>query len=108
MAVGHWPGGDARTPPRMCPFCGYVTDAASGLQAEHHGAVPEPGDWAVCLKCGEAAVYADGLALRKPALGEREALRLEDPEADRMLARASALAREQRRAMPIPERGGRA
>ena len=94
-----------RLPPSLCPHCGYAMDAASALRAD---AVPEPGDWTVCLACGGVMQFDASLRPALPALGAYEALRLSHPQHHAAIERASRLAREQRRTDPIPESGGRA
>jgi hypothetical protein len=37
-----------RVPPSFCPFCFYQMDAVSSVGSE---AVPEPGDFTVCIDC---------------------------------------------------------
>jgi hypothetical protein len=67
----------ARVPPSMCPACGYACDAATSL--EDRDAVPEPGDWTVCLACGELLVFSPLMVLQKPEPGAIAAMRLAEP-----------------------------
>lgn len=52
-----------RTPENPCPACGYLMDAAAPVDDSRAG--PVPGDYCVCLNCGEMLVYEAGLKLRK-------------------------------------------
>lgn len=47
--------------PSACPTCGYLMDAARCLS--NKTARPKPGDFSVCLKCGEMLRFTDGLLL---------------------------------------------
>jgi hypothetical protein len=38
----------------LCPHCGYVLDASSGLTT---GGSPTPGDATICIDCAGAAIY---------------------------------------------------
>jgi hypothetical protein len=46
----------------VCPKCGYVCTAMSGV---NHDKAPEPGDYNVCLRCAAPMVLGEGM---KPAL----------------------------------------
>jgi hypothetical protein len=50
-----------------CPSCGH---GVNGAMSAGQGARPEPGDWAVCIRC--AAVSKYGADLRLVALTEAE------------------------------------
>lgn len=52
-----------RLPESHCPACGYLMDAATPVDGGKDG--PTPGDFSVCLNCGEMLVYEAGLKLRK-------------------------------------------
>lgn len=44
-----------------CPHCGYLMDAASNADASK--AAPVPGDYSVCLNCGEFLRFGSRLRL---------------------------------------------
>jgi len=46
-----------------CPHCDHATDRVTAVDA---GRGPEGGDLSICVACGEWAVFADDLMLRKP------------------------------------------
>jgi hypothetical protein len=66
-----------RHEPTACPRCGYRLDAASDLIG---GATPKPGDFSVCLNCGELLRFnrkrilriCRPHELRDPGLGPKE------------------------------------
>jgi hypothetical protein len=60
-----------KTPPTVCPKCGYVTDSLG--QADGDG-VPRPGDVSLCLKCGHLTAFAEDLSLRELTDDERQAV----------------------------------
>ena len=48
-----------------CPWCGYRADAASTLDGEK--VKPKPGDFTICLECGEWSVFTGvGARRRRP------------------------------------------
>jgi hypothetical protein len=51
-----------RTPPQMCPNCGYVFDAAT--EAIKAKAKPKPGDVSLCLNCINVGIYNADLSVR--------------------------------------------
>lgn len=46
-----------------CPHCGEIMDAATPLDRDRD-AKPSPGDFAVCIGCGEPSVYTQDGTLR--------------------------------------------
>jgi hypothetical protein len=89
-----------RFSPRMCAFCGYTFDAASGLDHEHPA---KDDDVSICLNCGLIHLL-DGGRFR-PATKEEIAafpayLRREIARAER--------ARRLARLPDLTQRGGRA
>lgn len=94
-----------RTPATLCPHCGYAMDAASSMQGE---AVPDPGDWSICLRCAGVLQFDATLRPGLPALGAYEALRLADPEHWEAIEAERHKARTLQRIAPIPDRGGKA
>jgi len=55
----------------VCPFCGALNDASTGVL---HGQVPRVGDISVCAYCQEAGIFAKDekghLIIRKPTAKE--------------------------------------
>lgn len=51
-------------PPCPCPYCGHTHDKAS-LAAEDRP--PEPGDFTICIRCGEMCIITERLLLAKPS-----------------------------------------
>jgi hypothetical protein len=50
------------TPINVCPYCGYTTNCATGLD----GHIPKELDISVCIKCFSIALFNKDLSLRKP------------------------------------------
>ena len=76
-----------------CWSCGYRMDAHSAVGYED--ATPKPGDWSVCLACGELAVYSPALGalvLREPTAAEREVALKDDVIVQTMFAQRQARA----------------
>ena len=44
-----------------CPLCNYKIDSAS--RPNDDKAVPVPGDFTICLNCGDILMFADDMAL---------------------------------------------
>src|SRR5688500_6985800 len=62
---------DFETTPSPCPFCDYVMDGAfNALEPVK----PSPGDFSLCINCGEWCVFGDDMRLRKPSHEEYEAI----------------------------------
>jgi hypothetical protein len=61
----------------LCPHCGAKLDAATFAGKGEHTA--KPGDWSICIYCTQMLVFDGDMTLRKPAEGEFETLRKEDP-----------------------------
>lgn len=96
-----------RMPARLCPACGYHTDAASGIDGKATAA-PGKGDITMCLACG-AILQFDAFGTLKPS--DPSALRafaIEDPEAHRRLHQSQKFVRTQKDWAPRDRRGGRA
>lgn len=54
----------SRVPPCLCPWCGYMSDAATSVgKAE---IVPKPDDISMCIDCGGLLVFKPDLTMRKP------------------------------------------
>ncbi len=60
-----------RHPLAACPTCRRPIDAATSVTTD---ACPEPGDFSVCVTCGEILRYREDLTVRKC-----EAPELDDP-----------------------------
>lgn len=60
-----------------CPSCGYEMDAATELGSENKNSAPNPGDFALCLSCGEILRFDDKLKFRTATQKDLEDL---DPE----------------------------
>ena len=41
----------------QCPECGHFVDSSTGVGETEASATPEPGDFALCIKCAEPGVY---------------------------------------------------
>ncbi len=67
-----------RLPPSLCPHCGYFADAASPSD-QNPGAVPKPGDFTLCFRCGEVLHFDDQMRMAALPFGKLEAARLDDP-----------------------------
>ena len=55
----------------LCPACGYAADRTVSIDTS---ARPKPGDASLCMSCGEASIWQDGMLLRLPT--EKEASEL--------------------------------
>jgi hypothetical protein len=65
-------------PPARCPSCGSLNDGATSVELD--GAIPKPGDIAICGYCRELLQY-EGEALALVRLeGEDRVLALADPK----------------------------
>lgn len=51
-----------RMPDAHCNNCGALLSGASGYNTNE---MPTPGMWALCIYCGNLAVYADDMTLRE-------------------------------------------
>jgi hypothetical protein len=80
-----------RLPPRLCPECGTLLDAASAPKSD---ARPSPGDWTVCIHCAAALVFDTELKVQAPGFGALEALALTEPETAAQLRRHQAAVRQ--------------
>lgn len=63
-----------RTPPQLCPACGYLVDAAS--KADGGDKRPMPGDLTMCMECQEPFQFGEGMVLERVDL---DTLENEDP-----------------------------
>lgn len=81
------------TPPSRCPKCGTTQTRAKSIDADaEEGDMPCPGDFSVCLDCGELLCFDGRLALRLPTAEERvEAL--DYPELQAVMARIRGMRR---------------
>ncbi len=70
-------------PRSACPPCGYEMDTAS--PAGGGGAIPEEGDFTMCINCGATLRFNADLTLRSATLADIETL---DPEAAMQLGKA--------------------
>ena len=76
-------------PEQTCEVCGYKFDCAMGTGSQR----PRPGDYSVCLKCGEIYTYQPDMTMRVPTLMELMEL---DAETSRQLELVQTKIREQR------------
>lgn len=56
-------------PTCTCVICGYQFDCASRPNNNQEGR-PRPGDFSLCLKCGEIYVFKDDMTIRLPTVAE--------------------------------------
>lgn len=91
---------DVRFAPWMCGTCGYLMDAAGGLNSE---ATITEGDLAICFNCGTAYTLDKG-AFRKMTPAELASLSAEE----RRDLVQHQMAREAARLPDMSRRGGRA
>lgn len=61
---------DVHAVPAVCPECGDVHDCQSNASPDDTRP-PVPGDFTVCLNCGEVMVFDDALRPRRSTLEER-------------------------------------
>ena len=81
-----------RVPPSPCPYCGFVCDAATGVREEDD--VPTAEDSVtVCIECASILFFNDDLTLRRPHLGEIEAIKEQGDGVYDMLWRAQQAVR---------------
>ena len=64
------------TKPEPCPWCGTEVDRASFTMRDQRE--PEPGDMTVCLHCGSASLWIEGMRLVKVTNEMRARLLPED------------------------------
>jgi len=91
-----------RTPPQMCPSCGYVFDAAT--EAIEAKAKPKPGDVALCLNCINVGIYNADLSVRPATEAEIAAF---DAGTKKLIGQAR-IARASAPFGNLARRGGRA
>jgi len=63
-------GPSQRIPSSPCTNCGKEEDGASCVGDAEEDALPNPGDFCICIECGHAMVYGDGLVKRDPTAAE--------------------------------------
>ena len=61
---------------RRCPYCNYLVDAATPIDKQP--IAPEPGDYLLCISCGEFSIETDMMTIRKPTFDEAEAIELDN------------------------------
>lgn len=61
-----------------CPYCGFKFEATTGI-TNLHTRGPKPGDMTVCVECGEASKFGEGLVVEKISVLEREQFASSDP-----------------------------
>ncbi len=62
-------------PAQLCPSCGYMMDTATHTaDGSDDGDGPAPGDYGMCVSCGELLCFDDGMNYRVPTAGEINAL----------------------------------
>jgi hypothetical protein len=89
-----------RTAPELCHACGYATNAAA--EVDGRAGTPDPGDWSLCLNCGEVSVF--GLDLKRRRLTEAELRDMSDDDRDTMrYAKANCL---RARGIDLTKHGG--
>lgn len=69
------------TPLGLCPYCEYKLDAATGANTD---ALPEEGDWTVCIDCAGLLLFDKELKLRCPTPMEKKHME-QDPEIVKVL-----------------------
>lgn len=94
-------GDGFRMPPRMCPHCGEVLDAAAPLDTD---ARPEPGDLSLCARCGGLVEFGSQLELLIPSDATIAELQQDRVEWSRLM-QAQALLRD---CLPPPKKPSRA
>lgn len=52
------------TPLNLCPTCGYAMDRATDALDEPGAPAPKPGDFSMCLSCGQPLRFTEGLHIR--------------------------------------------
>lgn len=100
------PAHDPRTGVKaaVCPSCGMKMDAATSVTGggEH---IPRPGDYSVCLQCGQILIFDEE---REPVLALPEDLEHAEktsPENFKLLMKASAIAKEMAKSgLPLKDR----
>jgi hypothetical protein len=74
-----------------CPFCGKINDR-HGAPFPEEERPPQPGDFSMCIGCGQIAVFAESMQLRSLTAAEMNELQQQDPITYvQMLAAAKAL-----------------
>lgn len=88
MAAGAMPEPMVtRLPPQSCPGCARVMDAHASNDAGEPDAVPRPGDWTQCLRCGVGLVFLEDYQVRMLSEDEELALPREVKRAFRKVRR---------------------
>lgn len=76
-----------RTPPAVCPKCGYQMNAATPATPGTKTA-PEPGDFSICIECAAALRFGPARCLREVTDEELAELALEDLQGFQLLVKA--------------------
>lgn len=64
------PANTIRLPPRLCPTCGSLLDAATPAASSRGAATrtaPAAGDITLCLRCGEILQFTSATVFSKPS-----------------------------------------
>jgi hypothetical protein len=85
---------DYRLPESRCPKCDYKLNGASIVSGED--VAPQPGDFSICLNCGQLLVYIDGTLLRKATAVEIRRL-MDEPEQWAVIEKAQAFIQQRGR-----------
>lgn len=76
-----------------CPVCSHEMDCATCVEKGREKERPRPGDFTLCICCGEILCFGEGLLPRVPLLSEMMAL---SDDTHRVLDRAQFLIRKER------------
>lgn len=79
-----------------CPQCNYKLDGSTHVHGES-ASLPEPGDFSICLNCGQVLVYESACSLRKAAAKEIDELMTKQPEAWATIEKAQMFIRKRGR-----------
>ena len=81
-----------RHAPFPCPACGLKMDASSDMDGK---AIPKPGDFTLCIRCGCVLVFTDELIGRRAEQADLDALN--DAERHALLVISAAIENVHRR-----------
>ena len=84
----------AKLPVLKCVICGYEADCATCVDEE--GARPSPGDWTLCLKCGEILIFEEGGKTKVPTIADFISLSQRNPDIEAQLVKAQQVIRKPR------------
>jgi hypothetical protein len=79
-----------------CPQCNYKLDGSTHVHGDK-ASLPEPGDYSVCLNCGQVLVYEDDCRLRKATVRDIGALMSEAPDSWAVIEKAQFFIRRRGR-----------